>query len=170
MNHLVSEVVKLMKRETFVQNWRKRMVTSIPGHNTPFGLRMDGHESYDDPPPIPLMTGEQKGRSKKCKESVSDALAGAAKAIDNALTGKGQQTSSPARSSKDSVSTSHVLSLNNQAGLRRKHLEDLRALSQLFDDGVLTHDEFQEQKLNILSGLRKLTFSNNIQNMHGMVQ
>ena len=40
-----------------------------------------------------------------------------------------------------------------------KHLEDLYTLSQLLDDGVLTHDEFQEQKQNILSGLRKLTFT-----------
>ena len=121
-------------------------------------IRMGRHDNYDDPPSIPLMTGEQKGQSKKSKESVSDALAGAATAIANAITGKAQPTSSPVRSSQNPT-YSNGLSPNNQANLRRKHLEDLRTLSQLFDDGVLTRDEFLEQKQSILSGLRKLTFT-----------
>ena len=176
MNHLVSEIVKLMKRDIHTKLEKKHGDKYTGPQYTLWAkfIRMDRHEIYEHTPPIPLMTGEQKGRSKKCKDSVSDALAGAATAIANALTGKGQQTSSPARSSsKVSFSTSHALSPNNQAGLRRKHLEDLRTLSQLFDDGILTHGEFQEQKQNVLSGLRKLTFtqtSNNIQNMHGTIQ
>ena len=119
-------------------------------------IRMGRHESYDNPPPIPLMTGEQKGRPKQNKESVSDALAGAATAIANVLTGKTQPTSSPVSSS---ASTNHGLSPNNQVNLRRRHLEDLRTPSQLFNDGVLTSEEFHEQKHIILSGLRKLTFT-----------
>ena len=80
-------------------------------------IRMGRHDSYDDPPSIPLMTGEQKGQSKKSKESVSDALAGAATAIANAITGKAQPASSPVRSSKNSVSICDGLSPNNQASL-----------------------------------------------------
>ena len=40
--------------------------------------------------------------------------------------------------------TISALSPNNQANLRRKYLEDLRTLSQLFNDGVLSDSEFQE--------------------------
>ena len=119
-------------------------------------IRMGRHDDYDNPPAIPLMTGQQKGHVKSKKESVSDALAGAASAIANVLTGKSTLPSSPAKSSSQSL---HSLSPNNQANLRRKHLGDLRMLSQLLDDGVLTMDEFQEQKSNILSGLKKLTFT-----------
>ncbi len=122
-------------------------------------ITMGRHDTYDDPPSIPLMTGEQRGRPKQNKETISDALAGAATAITNALTGKGKLAQSPVASSKDFLSSSHGLSPNNQANLRRKHLEDLRMLSQLFDDGVLTHDEFKEQKQSILSGLKKLTYT-----------
>ena len=120
-------------------------------------IRMGRHDNYDNPPAIPLMTGQQKGQVKSKKESVSDALVGAATAIANVLTGKSTlPSSSPAKSSSQSL---HSLSPNNQANLRRKHLEDLRMLSQLLDDGVLTMDEFQEQKSSILSGLKKLTYT-----------
>ena len=117
-------------------------------------IRMGRHDDYDAPPAIPLITGEQKGRAKM---SVSDALVEAATAITNVLT---SQTSSPS-TLKSSGAHSHALSPNNQANLRRKHLEDLRMLSQLRDDGVLTNEEFQEQKGCIMSGLKKLTYDTN---------
>lgn len=116
-------------------------------------IRMGRHNDYDSPPAIPLITGEQKGRAKT---SVSDALVGAATAITNALTSQ-----TPPSTSRNSEVHSRVLSPNNQANLRRKHLEDLRMLSQLRDDGVLTNEEFQEQKGFIMSGLKKLTYDTN---------
>ena len=111
---------------------------------------MGRHEDYEQPPAIPLITGEQKGRPKT---SVSDALAGAATALTNALTGQ-SKCSSPSTS----TNSGNALSPNNRANLRRKHLEDLCMLSHLRDDGVLTEGEFQEQKLCIMSGLKKLTY------------
>ena len=50
-----------------------------------------------------------------------------------------------------------TLSPNNRAALRRHNLEDLKILSQLFNDGVLTSAEFSEQKEAILSSLCKLS-------------
>ena len=46
----------------------------------------------------------------------------------------------------------NLSSPNNQANLHRKYLEDLRTLSQLFNDGVLSDTEFQEQDV-LLIGL-----------------
>ena len=77
-----------------------------------------GRHDYDASSAIPLITGEQKGQAKT---SVSDVLVGAATAITNVLT---SQTSSPS-TLKNSGAHSHALSPNNQANLRRKHLEDL---------------------------------------------
>ena len=41
-------------------------------------IRNGRHKSYDEPPPILLITGEQRGRVKSKKESFSDFLKGAA--------------------------------------------------------------------------------------------
>ena len=112
-------------------------------------IRMGRHDDYKQPPAFPLTTGEQKSQPKT---SVSDAVAGAAAAITNALTSQ-SKCSSPLTSKK----SGNALSPNNQANLRRKHLEDLRMLSNSRDDGVLTEEEFHEQKLCIMSGLKKLT-------------
>ena len=86
-------------------------------------IRMGRHNDYDNPPAIPLMTGQQKGQVKSKKDSVSDALAGAATAIANVLTGKSTlPLSSPAKNSSQS---SHSLSPNNQANLRKETLGGL---------------------------------------------
>ena len=115
-------------------------------------IRNGRHKSYDEPPPIPLITGEQRGRVQSKKESLSDALKGAAAVFASAL----NTPSSPAPSTPGHASTpisTSALSPNNQANLRRKYLEDLRTLSQLFNDGVLSDTEFQEQKDVLLNGL-----------------
>ncbi len=111
---------------------------------------MGRHDSYEHPPPIPLITGGQKGRSQR-KETVSDAIVGAATAFAQALN---PPLSINPPSSKPVHSTG--MSPNNQANLRRRYVEDLRTLSQLLNDGVLSGTEFQEQKDKLLSGLRKL--------------
>ena len=109
-------------------------------------IRMGRHNDYEQPPAIPLITGEQKGEPKT---DVTQTLAGAATAITNALTSQ-SKCSSPSTSKN----SGNALSPNNRANLRRKHLEDLRMLSQLRDDGVLTNEEFQQNQC-IMSGLKK---------------
>ena len=116
-------------------------------------IRNGHHESYDEPSPIPLITGEQRGRAQP-KKSISDAIVGAATAFAHAPT----STETPSvRSTPTSAPVLKTgLSPNNQANLRRKYLEDLHILSQLLNDGVLSDAEFQEQKDTLLNGLRKL--------------
>lgn len=114
-------------------------------------IRIGRHDSYDDPPPIPLITGQQKGSSHK-KESLTDVISSAATAISQALKPKTPPTTPVSKATSKST-----LSPNNHAALRRHNLEDLKILSQLFNDGVLTSAEFSEQKEAILSSLRKLS-------------
>ena len=98
LSHHLNEIVKLKMREIRTKLEKKQHGDKYTGPQYTLWakfIRMGHHDSYDDPPSIPLMTGEQKGQSKKSKESVSDALAGAATAIANAITGKAQPASSP---------------------------------------------------------------------------
>ena len=104
-------------------------------------IRIGQHDSYDDAPPIPLITGQQKGSSHK-KESLTDVISSAATAICQALKPKTPTTPVSKATSKS------TLSPNNRAALRRHNLEDLKILSQLFNDGVLTSAEFSEQRGN----------------------
>ena len=109
-------------------------------------IKSGRHESYEDPPQIPLITGSSIAKPKK--ETLADAFAGAASAIVKVLHDKPQPTKSPVK--KDST-----LSPMKMATLRRGCLEDLRKLKELLQDGVLTEIEFNREKQQILSVLQK---------------
>ena len=97
-------------------------------------IRSDRHNSYDEPPPpppIPLIIGGKEKSHKK--ESMSDVMVGAATDLAQAL------KTSTAAGSPTPVTTAtynHQLSPNNKANIRCKCLEDLRILSQLFNDEI----------------------------------
>ena len=111
-----------------------------------------GHwEDYDNPPPIPLITGP-KIKPKQQKETFTDALVGAATAIVKTL--QPQDPNTPKRSSNDSDKPK--ISPMKSATIRRSCLDDLKKLKDLHEDGVLTEEEFQEEKQQILATLRSL--------------
>ena len=89
-------------------------------------IRSDCHNSYDEPPPIPLIIGGKEKSHKK--ESMSDVMVGAATDLAQAL-----KTSTAAGSSTPvtTATYSHQLSPNNKANIRRKCLEDLHILQLL---------------------------------------
>lgn len=117
-------------------------------------IRTGRHDSYDEPPSIPLITGH--GKEKGHKKGVSDVIVGAATAFALALKAPTTSTPDPVTPTSTATSVQTGLSPNNQANIRRKCLEDLRLLSQLLNDGVLLESEFMEQKQSILSCLRNL--------------
>ena len=102
------------------------------------------HDDYDTPPNIPLITGSS---SKPKKESVADALTGAATAVVKMIqsTGSSSCASIPAQ-----------MSPLKAAQLRRGCLEDLKKVKELLEDGVLTQQEFDEEKRRILETLKSL--------------
>lgn len=115
------------------------------------------HDSYDEPPKIPLITGTSESQGRTNKDSLSEVVAGAATAIVRALKNSPKKTitTPPPAACK----TAQIISPISHANLRRKHLEDLRMLHHLYDDGILSCQEYQEQKQNILSTLRELNIT-----------
>ena len=106
----------------------------------------DLHESYDQPPNVPLITGVVP---KPKKESMSDIIAGAAAAIVKAITPV--PDSEPLRQEP-----TLGISPCRSADIRLKNLQQLKYIKELYQDNVLSESEFTEQKLSILEALRTL--------------
>ncbi len=123
------------------------------------------HESVDDPPNIPAITGVIPKREKK--ESLADPISSAATTFAQALRPPEMkagvvsannslvitQTTPP----KSQSTISRVgLSPGRVTDLRIKKLQELRELQQLLEQNILSDEEFTEQKALVLDSLRKL--------------
>ena len=112
------------------------------------------HDALEEPPQVPMITGITPKRAKK--ETLSDALTPLANAITKAFTGN-QASSTPEKRAVASQQSSQCgISPAKAADIRMKNLEQLKFLQQLYEDGILSHAEFIEQKGIILDLLRKL--------------
>ena len=110
------------------------------------------HDDLDSPPNIPAFSGAKRQR----KESISDALSGAAVAFAQTIkTSSTPAPRSPLREFGNS-STPAVLSPGKAVELRMKLLEQLRYVQQLYDDGILNKEEHGKLKQDILSSTEKL--------------
>lgn len=106
------------------------------------------HEDLDTPPSIPAF-GNTPKRPRQ-GESLSDAIGGVALVIVKAL-----KEDTATKGCKSSMSTSTV-SPTKSVELRMKNFEQLRYLQQLFEDGIITQEEYAEQKQSILCASKKL--------------
>lgn len=125
------------------------------------------HESTDEPPDLPPITGN--GPKKPKKQSLGDALMEAAntfaaqvrgseiKQSGNAIVVSGSGTQTPTKLNTIDSDKSAVLSPGKVTELRSKKLQELRELQCLRDQNILTEEEFAEQKGLVLASLRKLT-------------
>lgn len=123
------------------------------------------HDSNDDPPQIPAITGIQPKREKK--PSLSDAIAGAAITFANAVQSPTVQQCnkqsvvifSDAMSTPEKSNTAQAtgISPGKITELRMKKLRELRELQELLEQNILTQQEFSEQKQLVLHSLRRLT-------------
>ena len=113
--------------------WARAMVSGV-------------HDSDSQPTNSPMFTG---GLQKQPKESLVDAFAGAATAIAKAFTPKQPQ---------DVTAIGHSVhfSPSKKVDIRMKNLEQLRVLQNLMEDGILSRDEFTEQKRIVLQSLNNL--------------
>ena len=112
------------------------------------------HDDFDTPPDIPAFSGAISKRPRK--ESLSDALSGAAVAFAKSL--KDVNTSNTPRSPLRAIANSSTaqVSPSKAVELRMKNLEQLRYLQKLFDDGILNEEQHGKLKQDILSSLDKL--------------
>lgn len=83
------------------------------------------HGDFDTPPEIPAFLGSTPERARR--ESLSDALSGAAIAVVDALKGK-EEPSTPVMPSG--------ISPGRSVELRMKNNEQMRYLQQLYDGGI----------------------------------
>ena len=123
------------------------------------------HSSKDTPPQVPMITGIAP-RKKPKKDALSDTIVSTAAAVVKAISCSSPVTQSPTihQTISDSSTPTRPALGSSQLGIspgkvaeiRGKSFGQLNALKQLYDDCVLTRDEFEEQKQVILSGLKKL--------------
>ena len=126
-----------------LQLWSRMICTSL-------------HDDTDKLPNIPAFGASTK---KPRKESVADAITGAAATVIKALHKPEVNSSSDSKASAEPQS--HItlitgISPGKAVELRMKNLEQLRFLQNLFEDGILDEKEYSEQKNSILSSLWKL--------------
>ena len=119
------------------------------------------HVSKETPPQIPMITGSllQRKESKK-KETLQDTLINTAAAVVKAVT-QNSPNSSIVQSPQLSAHTVHNqqelgISPGKATDIRTKSYSQLSTLKQLYDDCILTREEFEEQKKTVLAGLKKL--------------
>lgn len=106
-------------------------------------------KSYDDPPDVPLITGG--ARKFPRKETFSEAITGAALAFANAIS---PQSSKQTQAAKTSVQSG--VSPMSKARLSSEYITQLKSLQELRDCGVLSAEEFIEQKTFILDNIRSI--------------
>ena len=105
------------------------------------------HESYNDPPQIPLITGSATASKP---ESIGEALTGAAVALAKALKPSTTNSNSPLRATQASDVMKKISPLNVTVIRHSCCLEDLKKLKELFADGVLTETEFMDNTSSLL--------------------
>ena len=127
------------------------------------------HDDYDTAPSLPAFSSTVP---KKRKDTLSEALTGAAVAFAKAVSGSPQvdqsvpqesPTGTPSivpgpgvSQSSNTIMSCPGVSPGKAVDLRMKNYEQLRYLQQLYEDGILDQKEYMEQKQDILKFLRKL--------------
>ena len=136
--------------ESIFQQLKERHESKFSGPQLRLWARMivaKTHEDMDEPPKVPMITGATK--ISQPKESLTDAFVSAATAIAKVL--------SPSQASVSSADSQKVpLSPGKKLDLRMKNLEQLRQLQKLFEDGILSQEEFDSQKKIVVLSLNHL--------------
>ena len=119
------------------------------------------HESLEEPPNIPIITGGvPRGKRKRTSSSdaISEALIGAATAVTKYLATdySGNQTPSPSTPIRKSSTTVVGISPMSKAKLSDQYITQLQYLQGLLENNVLTPEEFAEQKTYALTNVCSL--------------
>ena len=105
------------------------------------------HDSLDEPPRIPLFTGTCGTKGSR-RDSLTDALTSAATAVVGILSHKDHAESSSDASGKVSPA--------KRARVSGQYLGHLEKLKNIHESGVLSCEEFEEQKAFALKNIRQL--------------
>ena len=112
------------------------------------------HDEMDHPPNIPLITGGVNKHARK--ESLTDAISGAATAFVKALASHRASLQKPPQPCAATNAINTGVSLSSKARLSGQYIEQLKSLQE---SGVLSEEEFEEQKTFALQNIRGLNKS-----------
>ena len=130
----VDEITKTLQ-EKHGETW------STPQYRLWARMKHNGqHSCLDTPPSIPMFSGTTSKPPRR--ESLSDAITSAATAVVGLI--------------KGNDSTSAALSPGKRARVSGQYLEHLEKLRHLHELGVMSSDEFEEQKSFALNNIREL--------------
>lgn len=131
---------KLDLNEVQYRVWSRMIITGI-------------HSSKDVPPQVPIIVGStpKKSKSNAFEETIMNTATAMMKAVN-----KSQDTQSTQIQNIDCPLIASGVSPSKVVDIRGKSLGQLGTLKQLFVDGILSQEEYDEQKDIILSGLKKL--------------
>ena len=126
-------------------------------------VQVGHYKDLVEPPPLPALKGVPPKRERK--ESLSDAIAGAAITFVNAM--RSPESNVKANNSvvinaqtppKNVAANSLIVGISpgRATELRMKKLKELRELQTLLEQNILNEAEFAEQKAIVLESLRKL--------------
>ena len=119
---------------------------TLPQYRLWARMKVNGqHDDLDTPPQIPLFTSVVKTSSKQ-GDSLKEALTSAATAVVRMIRGT-QATPTPGTT---------TLSPSKRAQVSGQYLEHLEKLKKLYESGVLSLEEFNEQKGFALNNIRQL--------------
>ena len=143
---------KLKLSEVQYRLWARMLVTGI-------------HSSKENPPQVPMITGSTPRRQVPQKKDFQESIISTAAAVVKAVTQNSPNSSvvqSPRIQQTINESTPQSsgqylgVSPGKASEIRGKSYSQLATLKQLHEDGVLTLNEFEDQKEMILNGLKKL--------------
>ena len=109
------------------------------------------HSSKDTPPKVPMISGVTPTRP--AKKSIEETVASTVAAVVMNLQGAARPSTHPSPLGPD---IGLRVSPSKGVDVRGKCYSQLSCLKQLFEDSILTTEEFQEQKKSILETLKKL--------------
>ena len=116
-------------------------------------IHTDCHNDYVTPPNIPLITGKTATPQKHRTDEIADVVAApATTSVIKAINQSQPQTPPKSCSTNDQ----HVKKISplKVVTLRRSCLDDLRRVKDLYEENVLTDEEFSDEKQRVLGMLK----------------
>ena len=104
------------------------------------------HQSLDDPPNIPLITGGLATKKTPKRDELSDVVVTAMKAASHYFSAATKPSDQLSLTSENTPHSSAGISLSSKAKISGMYLSHLKSLQELCASGTLTEEEFVEQK------------------------
>ena len=114
------------------------------------------HQSLDDPPNIPLITGGLATKKTHKRDELSDVVVTAMKAGSHYFSAATKPSDQLSLNSENTPHSSAGISPSSKAKISGMYLSHLKSLQELRASGTLTEEEFVEQKKYALQNIKGL--------------